>query len=97
MARHAALLASALALVGCAQFPQVDAFPSVGSASEPPALLPLDGLLAQAAGPSVAEDAGAALAARAARLKARARAMRGPVLDPQTRDRLAEAIAEGRS
>lgn len=58
--------------------------------------MPIDGLLAQAAGPSVAKDAGAALAARAARLKARARAMRGPVLDPQTRARLAEAIAAER-
>lgn len=89
-------MAVLLALAGCTQFPQVDAFPPAQSAALP-ALVPIDGLLAQAAGPAAAEGAGAALSARAERLKARARLMRGPVLDPQTRARLATAIDEGRA
>lgn len=91
------LLAVALALSACASVPAIDALPPATSDAAPPALVPIDDLLAQAAGPSVAESAGAALAARAARLKARARLMRGPVLDPDTRAALAEAIAEGRA
>ncbi len=94
---RAALVGAVLALAACAQFPQVDALPALGPDAAPPALLPLDGLLAQAEGPAVAEAAGAALLARAERLKARARLMRGPVLEPETRARLATAIAEGRA
>jgi hypothetical protein len=92
-----ALLGAGLALAACTQFPQIDALPAPGPDMAPPALLPLEGLLAQAGAPAVAEAAGAALAARAERLRARARLMRGPVLEPETRARLATAIAEGRA
>ena len=83
-------------LAACAQFPDLDALPP-DTSLPPPALLPLDDLLAQASAPSVAEAAGTALASRAARLRTRAALMRGPVLDPATRARLAEAIRQGRA
>jgi|GEM_PF-1385337 len=59
------------AIAACAPFPELDALgPDTGP---PPALLPLDQLVEQAQSP--VEDRGAALAARAARLKARAAAI----------------------
>lgn len=63
------LLAGCLA--ACATFPEIDAMgPDTGP---PPPLLPIDDLLAQASG--TATDPGPDLAARAARLKARAAAI----------------------
>lgn len=60
-----------LALAACAPFPELDALgPDTGP---PPQLLPIDQLLAQA-GTDTA-DPGPALAARAARAKARAAAI----------------------
>ncbi|MBK8440201.1 MAG: hypothetical protein IPL38_12195 [Rhodobacter sp.] len=82
---------------GCAPFPVVGAFPAATAATTPPTLLPLDELLAQAAAPGTAAARGEALAARAARLRARASLMRGAVHDPATRARLAEAIRQGRA
>lgn len=96
----AAAAATVLALLaGCARFPEVDRFPPATGGAAAPALLPLDDLLSQAAVASAGgtQAAGEALAARAARLKARAALMRGPVLDPATRARLAAAIAGGRA
>jgi hypothetical protein len=89
------ILATAIALflmTACSQFPQVDAFPA-SSGGEVPSLVPIDTLLAQADAP--ASDRAAPLPARAARLKARAALMRGPILDPATRERLAAAIRAG--
>lgn len=81
-------------LTGCAQFPVIDAAPS-SAGGQTPSLVPIDNLLAQADAP--AADRAAPLPARAARLKARAALMRGPILDPATRERLAAAIqAEAR-
>ncbi|MEZ5796376.1 MAG: hypothetical protein R3D63_02045 [Paracoccaceae bacterium] len=88
--------ALALLLAACADIPAVDAFPP-GERAEAPALLPLDQLLAQAGQPSTVAARSAGLAARAARLRARAALMRGPVHDPATRARLAQAIAQGRA
>ncbi len=67
--RHA-LLICLVAVTGCAVYP--DNLPSSGAvlAGTPPALLPLDQVLAGAE--PIAEVAGDALAARAAALKARA-------------------------
>jgi hypothetical protein len=90
-----ALLTGTL-VAGCAQIPAVEAFPP-SAASEPPQLLPIDDLLAQAKGSPVAEARAGNLAARAARLRARAALMQGPVHDPATRARLAKAIREGRA
>ncbi|MFN5999078.1 MAG: hypothetical protein ACK47C_13780 [Paracoccaceae bacterium] len=62
------------ALAACAPFPELDALgPDTGP---PPVLLPMDQLLDQAQ--SSVEDQGPALAARAARLKARAAAIEAP-------------------
>ena len=60
------------ALAACAPFPELDALgPDAGP---PPALLPMDQLVGQAQ--STRQDEGPALAARAARLKARAAAIK---------------------
>lgn len=67
--RLPAILPALLAvLAACAPFPELDALGP--DAAAPPRLLPIDSLLAEAATPSA--DPGPALAARAARLKARA-------------------------
>ena len=76
--RPLVLAAALAALSGCAQFPAVDAFAASRAVGPPPVLLPLDQVLAADAAPTQAEAAGDALAARAARLRARAAAMRGP-------------------
>jgi hypothetical protein len=66
------------ALAGCAPFPELDA---VGAdTGPPPQLQPIDSLLQQAQVTEV--DPGLALAARAARLKARAAAIK--VAPPST-------------
>jgi hypothetical protein len=92
----AALLTLALPmlLAACAPLPDFGAFPQT-SGAPPPSLMPLDDLLAQANTPGVAETRAASLSARAARLRARAALMRGPVNAPETRARLAAAIARG--
>lgn len=81
---------SVLALLGlsaCAEVPQLAAPPLAPGPA--PAILPLEPLLAQipAPGQVVPVDPGG-LTARAARLRARGAAMRGPVADPATRARL---------
>ena len=72
MRTTAVLFLALSAVVGCAPFPELDA---VGpDTSAPPQLLPIDDLLRQAqAAPA---DPGPPLAARAARLKARAAAIK---------------------
>lgn len=87
---------SLLALLGCAPFPEIgNRLPDASGAA--PALLPMDELLAQSPEPRISTTTGEALAGRAARLKNRARLMKGPVHDPATRERLAAAIAAGRA
>lgn len=78
--RTAPMLGMLLALAACATFPELDAANSaakdaVGGA--PPALLPMDQILGAAGTPPDGDPAGAALAGRAAALKARADALRG--------------------
>lgn len=86
----------ALALAGCTPLPDFAAFPE-GADAPPPALLPIDRLLAGTDAPAMAEAQGQGLSARAARLRARAALMRGPVHDPATRARLAAAVRAGRA
>lgn len=70
------VLILAVALAGCTRFPELDRAPARVPANAPyPALVPLDPLLAEAEEPGRAETAGPALAARAARLRARASAL----------------------
>lgn len=82
-----------LGFAGCGTFPQVDAAQARLSSTERPALVPIEGLIAQAGPGRATAGARDALAARAAGLRARASAMRGPIHSPATRARLAAAIA----
>lgn len=90
MHRSTACLSAFLLVSACAQFPEIDAIPAT-TAAVAPALVPLDSLLASTVAATPAPDLGP----RAARLKARAALMRGPVMDPATRARLASAITSG--
>jgi hypothetical protein len=84
-------VAAFLCLQACTELPALG--PTASGAE--PTLVPIDLLLAQADDPGkITTDA---LAARASRLQARAGLMRGPVLDPATRARLAAAIAAGQA
>jgi hypothetical protein len=96
LCRKTLALVTCLLVSACAQIPAVQAFPP-STAADPPRLLPIDDLLAQAKGSPVAEARAADLAGRAARLRARAALMQGPVHDPATRARLAQAIRAGRA
>ncbi len=89
MPRATLCLAVCLTVLACAPAPEIAAIPVSSGAA--PKLVPLDGLLAQDTASSLSPD----LTARAASLKARAALMRGPVMDPATRDRLAAALANG--
>jgi hypothetical protein len=88
-----ALILCAAALLGCAPLP--DGLSPRTSTAPPPPLLPLDTLLAGVDAPVATAAVADNLAGRAARLRARADLMRAPVLDPDTRARLAAAIARG--
>lgn len=96
---RAVLTISLLALLqGCAGFPDVDVaqaeFAQKSGTSATPELVPIEGLIAQAVPGRATAGARDALAARAARLRARAAAMRGgSVQSPATRARLTAAIA----
>ncbi|MDP4032413.1 MAG: hypothetical protein Q8P60_06095 [Pseudorhodobacter sp.] len=87
------ILALILALTACAVVP--DLGPQPAPAGPAPQILPLDGLLAEAQGSRITVAMGPALAARAARLRARAAVMRAPVTDQVMRARLAALIARG--
>ncbi len=65
------VLFAGLAIAGCSPFPELDALGD--DTSPPPRLLPIDSLLEQ--GQATLADPGPPLAARAARLKARAAAI----------------------
>lgn len=96
VARPALVIATLMALpvlTACSTLPDIPPLPDSGRAA--PALLPMDEMLASVAAPRATDATSDALAARAARLRARANLMRGPVLDPDTRARLAAAIVRG--
>jgi hypothetical protein len=82
-----------IGLAGCGGFPQVDAAHSALGSGEAPQLVPVEGLIAQAVPGRTSAAARDALFARAAGLRLRAVAMRGPVHSPDTRARLAAAQA----
>lgn len=88
------LLALAL-LATCARFPDLEGAAMRDTSDAPyPALVPLDALLAEAAGPAFGERARRGLEARAAALRSRAAALRArPVIDRATRARLLAAMA----
>ena len=87
----ATLVLLSLALGACTPLPRIGTEGAAGTGA-PPALVPLDGILAASdAAAAASADPAPGLAARAAALRARAAAMRGPVTDPATRARLAQA------
>ncbi|WP_226779243.1 hypothetical protein [Oceaniglobus trochenteri] len=87
-----AVVALSAALAGCAGYPDLGESPAAARA-EYPRLVPLTGLLAtaqtgQLTDPTLSRD----LAGRAARLRARAAAMRRAALTDQDRSRIREAV-----
>jgi hypothetical protein len=83
----------ATALPACTPLPE--GLSTRVSTTAPPPLVPLDGLLVSVDAPVATAAVADNLAGRAARLRNRAALMRAPVLDPDTRARLAAAIARG--
>ena len=82
------------AVGGCGGFDQIDAIQAqTGRGGTAPQLVPIEGLIAQAGPGRATASAAGGVAARAAALRARAKAMRGPVHNPATRARLAAAVA----
>jgi len=92
-ARPSLIAVLSLALAACATVPEFGSL--TGTVGPTPQIEPLDQLITAAQGGRLTADLGAALVARANRLRARAAAMRGPMHDPATRARLAAAIARG--
>jgi len=94
---RAAILSLMLCLSACADFPSLDDRIDGAARDAPyPRLTNIDALLAQAntAGPlatnaTVAQD----VAGRIANLNARAAALRGPIIENVTRDRMRRGIA----
>ena len=83
-----------LIVAACSQAPAIDRpGSSLTAAGGVPVIAPIDELVARARTTGVSDTIGRSVAARAARLRAKAAAMRGPVHDPATRARLAAAIA----
>ena len=87
-------LLAACCLAACTQFPELDRTISAEmAASDYPALVPLEPVLAQAtAGRVDAQATQAQLEARVARLRSRAARMRGSILSGRERQRLAEGL-----
>lgn len=83
-----------MTLAACAEFPEVDAALASGTPSRDyPALLPFEDLLA-ADTPRLDDTTDDALLARAAALRNRAAAIRGPVIDSQTRRRMEDGVTQ---
>ncbi|WP_394154086.1 hypothetical protein [Loktanella salsilacus] len=84
-----------LLLAGCADAPSLDGRISAAAAAAPyPQLQPLAPLLAQAAQPGrITATSTAQMDGSTAGLRARAAALRGPVIDAATRARMQQGIA----
>ncbi len=89
------LLTSVGLLTGCVAFPDLDsAISDAGRVAAYPQLIPIDPLVQQAfAGQGDSAAQGRWLAARAAALRRRARAMQGPVIDRRSRRLMTAAVA----
>ena len=95
MSRALTCLCSLLiVLTACGRFPDLDSeITDRARYAEFPLFMPMDLLLGTAfAGAEIAQAEGASLAARAARLRIRAAAMRRPVVDRRTRARMVAAL-----
>jgi len=91
--RFTVSLAVFIALAGCADFPALDASVSDRARqADYPKILPLEAFFRQTARPSASFLTGP-LPTRARNLRARAQALRGPVIDPASRARMQAALA----
>ncbi len=87
-----AVLIPFLALMACAQFPQLDArVDAAEQSAPPPPLLTADQLVSHTPQTTVAPPSAAP--GRLAALRARAGRLRGPVIDPATRARMARGVS----
>ena len=84
-----------IALCGCAAPPALDGRISAAAAAAPyPTLQPLAPLLARATQPPrITAQTTSGTQGNAAGLRARAAALRGPVVDPATRTRMQQGVA----
>lgn len=83
-----------LPLAACVDLPELDDTSATAARNRPwPQLVPLAPVLASARDLSSQPDAGGALTGRAARLKAKAAALQGEVIDDETRRRMEAAGA----
>ncbi|SMX33355.1 hypothetical protein [Actibacterium lipolyticum] len=92
MTRAALFLCVAL-VSGCTDFPDLDA--AVGDSAKNaayPRVLPIEGVLENAAQTNISEETGQALADRAAALRQKARALTRPILTRAERRRLTAAV-----
>lgn len=81
-------------VTACAEFPDVDAaLAADGPPSAYPDLLPFEQLLT-APEPRLADADADALIARASDLRNRANDLRGPVIEPDARDRMDDGVAQ---
>ena len=86
-----------LALAGCATFPDLEGdLSNRATNADYPRLVPFEMILGQVDGAPNSRRAAADLDARAATLRRRAAALRGPVLDAATRQRLLAAVSRHR-
>jgi hypothetical protein len=86
-----------IALAACAEpYPVAPDLVASGADAPWPALVPVEQIAAQVPPPGAAADPAPAQAidSRAARLRARAERLRGPVIDPETESRMRRGVAE---
>ena len=89
------LLPLCAALAACTPFPELEGAQTPGVAEAPwPDLLPLGPLLAEAAPPRATPEQQEGLETRASALRARAAGLQGPVVDAQTRARVAAGVPD---
>ena len=86
--------ALALAVAGCAEFPDLNSTvsPELETAAFPK-LVPVEPLLARADEVQITDETSAGIAARVARLRARAARLKGSVVDRGTRARMRDGVA----
>ncbi len=82
------------ALAGCAEFPDLNSTvsPELETAAFPK-LVPVEPLLARADEVQITDETSAGIAARVARLRARAARLKGSVVDRGTRARMRDGVA----
>ncbi|KAJ55317.1 hypothetical protein ACMU_11505 [Actibacterium mucosum KCTC 23349] len=95
--RHTLILILIAALPGCTTFPDVDiALAADGDDATTPEIRPIGELLASIDAARLTPESGLTLAARAASLRSRARAINGQVLTNRERRKLRQAILRHR-